>query len=173
MKLSSAVIAIAGLVLAAAFLRLIPHPPNFAPIVAMALFAGAYVPNRRWAVLLPLIAMLLSDLFLGFHSQMWMVYLSLVAVVAIGFMLRSRIGITTVAVSTVGGSLAFFFISNFAVWAAGGIYPLTGEGLVACFVAAIPFYQNSLAGDLFYASVLFGGYALLTRMAPTLRPQVA
>ena len=172
-KPSYAVVAVAVLVLAAAFLRLIPHPPNFAPIVAMALFAGAYVPDRRWAIMLPLLAMVLSDMVLGFHTQMWMVYVSLVAVAAVGFLLRGRVRLTTVAFGTVGGSITFFVLSNLAVWAGSGLYPVTGTGLVACFVAAIPFFQNALAGDLFYAAVLFGGYAALTRVAPATRAQAA
>lgn len=172
-KPSSAVIAVGLLVLAAAFLRLIPHPPNFAPIVAMALFAGAYVPDKRWAMLLPLIAMVLSDAVLGFHSDMWVVYASLVAVAALGLLLKGRVRVTTVAAGTVGGSVIFFVLTNLAVWAGSGMYPVTAEGLAACFIAAIPFFQNSLAGDLFYAAVLFGGYAALTRMAPATRVQAA
>ncbi|MFT5391575.1 MAG: hypothetical protein ACI8PT_001770 [Gammaproteobacteria bacterium] len=159
---------IIGIIVAAACLRLLPHPPNFAPIVGMALFAGAILADRRWALLVPLLAMIASDAILGFHAQMWIVYLALGLCVGVGTLLRNRIGLTTVALGTLGASITFFVVTNLGVWAASGLYPMTPEGLVACFVAAIPFFQNALAGDLTFAALLFGGHAALTRFAPKL-----
>jgi len=161
---------IAAIVLAAAFLRLIPHPPNFAPVAALALFAGAHLTDNRLALLLPLLAMVLSDLLLGFHGQMVAVYACMAATVWIGSRLRGRVRVGPVAAATVGSSVLFFAVTNFAVWALDGLYPMTLQGLVACYVAAIPFFHHTLLGNAFYAAVLFGGVALAQRSAPSLRP---
>ena len=157
---------IVGMILAAAFFRLAPHPPNFAPVAAMALFAGAHLADKRLAFLVPLLAMFLSDLFLGFHDGMLLVYLCMCISVAIGMQLHHRIRFTTVAAGTLASSVIFFLLTNFGVWVSGFIYPLTSEGLVACYVAAMPFFQHTLLGDGVFALVLFGGFALLQRWTP-------
>jgi len=157
------------LIVIAAAARLIPHPPNFAPVAAIALFGGAYLTDNRLALLLPLSAMLLSDLILGFHGQMIAVYGGFMITVGIGMMLRNRLGLGPVAGAALTSSLVFFLLTNFGVWLFDGMYPVTLEGLVACYVAAIPFFQNSLAGNLFYVAVLFGGFAALERRVPELR----
>ncbi len=162
---------IAGLVLAAALLRILPHPPNFAPVAAMALFAGAHLDNRKLAFLVPLAAMALSDIFIGFHDGLVLVYVSMCIVVAIGMQLRGRIGPLTVAGGALAGSVIFFVITNFGVWLTSGMYPLTFAGLVACYVAAIPFFHYTIAGDLFYAGILFGGFALIQMKLPAFRGQ--
>lgn len=171
-----------GLVLAAALVRLVPHPPNFAPVTALALFGGACLADRRLALLLPLAAMTLSDLALGllagdpavaFHRTLPVVYGAFVAVTLIGFALRGRRRPLPIAAATLAGSLTFFVLTNVGVWALGDLYPRTGEGLVAAFVAAIPFFHNALLGDAFYAALLFGGLALAERRlaaAPAHRP---
>ena len=158
-----------AVVLIAAALRVLPHPPNFSPIAAMALFGGAYLTRGLWAVLLPVAALFLSDLALGFHSLMPAVYLSFVLVVFMGYALQERKTPARVALASVAGSLVFFAITNFAVWAEGGMYPKTMEGLVACFTLALPFLQNSLVGDLLFTGALFGGWALAARSIPALR----
>lgn len=160
---------IAGLVLAAALLRILPHPPNFAPVAAMALFAGAHLGNRKLAFLIPLIAMALSDIVIGFHDGLVLVYVCMCIVVAIGMQLRGRIGPLTVAGGALASSVIFFIITNFGVWLTSGMYPLTFAGLVACYVAAIPFFHYTIAGDLFYAGILFGGFALIQMKLPTFR----
>jgi hypothetical protein len=167
---------IGGLVFAAALSRLLPHPPNFAPIGACALFAGSYFGERRLlAFFIPLAALFASDLALeattgwGFYSGMWTVYGAMTLIVFIGFWLSSRRTPARIALGTLGGSALFFVVTNFAVWAGGSLYPRTLEGLQACFVAAIPFFQNSLAGDAFYAVVLFGSAAFAARYVPSLR----
>jgi hypothetical protein len=146
------------IILAAALSRLLPHPDNVTPIAALALFAGVFMEKKSLALAVPLLAMLLSDALIGFHSTMWGVYLGFALIVAIGFMLRQRLGFLSVALAAFAGSLAFFFFSNLAVWLSSGLYPLTLAGFSECFIAAIPFYTNTLLGDLFYTSLLFFGF---------------
>lgn len=161
--------AIGLMILAAAASRLLPHPPNFAPIAAMALFAGAYMPERAWAFAAPMAALFLSDLVLGLHSGMWVVYGSFAVVVCIGFLLRHKRGALRVAGAALASSVLFFVLTNGAEWAFGSMYPKTGAGLLACYTAAVPFFRNTLAGDLFYTALLFGGFALAQRVLPVLR----
>lgn len=163
---------IVGLVIAAALLRILPHPPNFAPIAAMALFAGAHMDNRRLAFLLPLAAMALSDMFIGFHDGLVLVYVCMGIAVAIGMQLRGKIGVLSVAAGALLSSVIFFVVTNFGVWLTSGMYPITGGGFVACYVAAIPFFHYTVAGDLFYAALLFGSYGLLQSRVPALRSAV-
>jgi len=164
------IIVLLAAILVAAALRLVPHPPNFTPIGAMALFSGAYLGRRGLAFVAPLAALLLSDVILGFYAGMGFVYASTALVVLIGWWVSSRRSIARVATAAVAGSVSFFVITNFGMWLFSGFYPLTAAGLAACYVAAIPFFQNSVAGDLFYAAALFGGFALLERAVPGLRP---
>ena len=156
-------------IVAAAALRLVPHPPNFSPIDAMALFSGAYL-GRRWvAFAAPLAALFLSDLVLGFYHGMATVYATVALIVAIGWSLSSRRSPLRIAGAAVAGSVTFFLITNFGMWLFSGFYPLTSAGLAACYVAAIPFFQTTVAADLVYAGLLFGGFALAERMLPRLR----
>ncbi|GAC1460975.1 MAG: hypothetical protein PVSMB1_11300 [Gemmatimonadaceae bacterium] len=165
-----------SMVILAATARLLPHFPNVTPIAAMALFGGAYVANRWLAYLLPLAAMLVSDLVLGYtlygttllHSQP-IVYLCVMMTVAMGKLIRDRRSPRQVGSVTLGSSVAFFIVTNFAVWADGSLYPRTWPGLVSCYTAAIPFFRNSVAGDMTFAVVLFGGFALLEAGVPSLR----
>ena len=161
--------AILSAIFVAAALRLVPHPPNFTPIGAMALFGGAYFGRRALAFAAPLGAMLLSDLILGFHSGMAYVYGSVVLIVLLGWAIEKRRTPWRVAGAAVASSALFFAVTNFGTWATGELYPRTLAGLEACFVAAIPFFQNTLAGDLVFAALLFGGFALLEYKLPALR----
>lgn len=158
-----------ALVAVAALFRLLPHPPNFVPVAAMALFAGATFSDTRFAYLVPLAAMFLSDLILGLHAGMPVVYVSLAITVWIGTHLQGRARILRVGGAAVAGSVVFFVLTNFGVWLSSGMYPLSLEGLIACYVAAIPFFHNTLAGALFYSAVLFGAFAWLERRHPALR----
>ena len=153
----------------AAIFRIVPHPPNFSPIAAMALFSGAYLPRRGLAFVAPLGAMLVSDAVLGFHSGMPVVYGCVALIVALGFVLSSKKSAGRVVGAALASSLLFYLITNFAVWASGDMYPKTLAGLAACYAAAIPFFQNSLAGDLLFTALLFGGFALAQRYLPVLR----
>ena len=157
-----------GVLLAAAS-RLIPHPANVTPIAAMALFGGAHFSNRVAAFLVPLSAMILSDLILGFHSTMPFVYGSFVLIVLIGTLLRRRRTVPAVGVAAMASSVLFFLVTNFGVWVTGTLYPKTWTGLVTAYVAGLPFFRNTVLGDLFYVAVLFGGFAFLERYIPALR----
>lgn len=154
-----------------AFIRLIPHPPNFSPIAAMALFGGAYFARKGWAILLPLLAMLVSDLALGFHPLMPAVYLSFVLIGCLGVSLSKNRSPVRIGMTSFAGSMLFFLVTNFAYWAqSGGLYPKTFAGLLACYTAALPFLQNSVAGDLVYSSVMFGAFALAEKTFSQLQP---
>lgn len=150
----------------AAILRLVPHLPNFAPISAMALFGGAYL-GRRYALVLPFMAMVASDLFIGFDSltSRLTVYGSFLLIGMIGLWLRRHRNFQNIVLASLISSVLFFVITNFGVWLFSNIYPKTSQGLVACFAAAIPFFRNTLSGDIFYSSVFFGGYALIKKLA--------
>ncbi|MGH9750430.1 MAG: DUF6580 family putative transport protein [Candidatus Polarisedimenticolia bacterium] len=160
---------VAALLLGAAATRLLPHPPNVTPIVAMALFGGAHLGDRRLAVLLPLGAMLLSDLVLGFHVLQPVVYLLIALFALLGKRFLGRPGAPRLAAAAIGSSVLFFLVTNLAVWALQDLYPKTPAGLSAAFVAALPFFRNTLLGDLGYAVILFGGFALAGRRLPALQ----
>ena len=135
-------------VLIAILSRLIPHLPNFTAVTATALFAGRHFKNKILAFAAPLTVMILSDLILGFYTISWFVYASFAAVVFLG-QWSQKMNVLIVLFS----SLTFFVISNFGVWLLG--YPLTLEGFIACYTAAIPFFRNAILGDLFYAAILY------------------
>lgn len=140
-------------------LRLLPHPPNFTPLAAIALFGGTYL-SRRWAVLIVLSAMLISDYFIGFHSTMPYVYGSFLLIILLGYRLRDHITPLAVFGSSIAGSLIFFIVTNFGAWLNMGMYPKTASGLLDAYVMGIPFYRNTLIGDVFYATMFFGCYEL-------------
>ena len=160
-------LALALIVLAAA-LRIAPHPWNFTPVGTMALFAGALIRDRRLAFLFPLLALFAGDLF-GLHKLMFVVYASFLVNVAIGLWLRDRRTIARISLATLLGAIQFFLITNFAVWQFLSGFPRTASGLLACYIAGIPFFWNTLAGDAFYAALLFGSFALAERFVPALQ----
>jgi hypothetical protein len=161
-------LALALIVLAAA-LRLAPHPWNFTPVGAMALFSGAVVRDRRLASIFPLVALFAGDVFIGFHKLIPIVYASFLVNVAIGLWLRDRRSIARIGLATLFGAIQFFIVTNFAVWQFLGSYPRTAAGLVACYIAGLPFFGNTLAGDALYAALLFGSFALAERFSPVLQ----
>jgi hypothetical protein len=138
----------------AAFSRLIPHPPNFTPVTAIALFGGLYLSNKAMAYALPLTVMAISDLFLGFSSITFFVYFAFLIVSFIGTQSKKP-SFLAILIS----SISFFIITNFGVWILGG-YPKTWTGLVTCYTMAIPFFKNSLMGDFFYSGVMILSYSL-------------
>lgn len=142
-----------------AIFRFLPHPPNFSPIAAIALFGGVYL-SRKIALILPLLAMVISDLFLGFYSWklMAVVYLSFLIYVLLGFKLKKNKKWYTVLGYSFSGAMIFYLLTNLAVWAFMGWYPKTLSGLIQCYVMAIPFFKNTLFGDLFYTGLFFGIY---------------
>ncbi len=150
-------------ILAAAVLRLVPHLPNFVPIAALALFGGAYL-NKKFALIVPLLAMLASDIFLGFYNPwiMLSVYGSFVLIGLVGLWLKNHKTIANVVGASLFGSIIFFLATNFAVWAVPhSFYPRTLQGLMESFIMGLPFFRNTLLGDLFYVTMMFGLYELV------------
>jgi hypothetical protein len=160
------------LTLAAALLRLVPHPPNFAPIGSVALFGGAKL--RGWqAYLVPLLAMAVTDPIRswmegGYPAYSWSTLITygsfLIGVILGRMFLRNSTSVPRIASVAFLGSLQFYLITNFAVWAgAHTLYAHTWAGLTECYIAALPFFGRTVLADLFYTGVLFSAYALLTR----------
>jgi pheromone shutdown protein TraB len=166
--MNNRLITLSLIIFAIAIFRILPHPPNVSPVAAMALFGGAYISDKRVAFLLPFLALLLSDLLLGLHDTMLYVYGGFALTVVIGFWLRNNSTTGRIALAATGASVAFFVITNFGVWLTSGLYPMTSDGLMQAYVAAIPFFQNSLLGNLCFTALMFGGFALLQRNVPTL-----
>jgi hypothetical protein len=159
------------LILLAVFARLLPHPPNVAPITALALFGGVYL-DKKHTFIVPLAAMFISDFFIGIHSEMIWVYSSFVAIGFIGLWLRKNHTIVKTIMATVSGSVLFFVVTNFGVWVSSlSLYPHNTSGLIQCYVAAIPFFRNTLVGDAIFVGAMFGLYELAIKVVPSLRPQ--
>ena len=149
-----------------ALLRLMPHPWNFTPIAAMALFGGTYL-NRKYALIVPLAAILVSDYFIGFYEWRLMaaVYGSFLLIGLIGCWLKKHKTLFTVFGASLTGSILFFLITNFAVWAFSSWYTKDFSGLIYCYTMALPFFRNTLMGDLFYVGALFGAYETVLVLA--------
>ncbi len=159
-----------SLILAAALSRLLPHPLNFAPISALALFGGVYL-DKKHTFIVPLAAMLVSDYFLGFYSGMVWVYGSFALIGCIGLWLRNHRGVGTTAAATLTSSIVFFIVTNFGVWISRQVsYTNDLAGLLLCYEAAIPFFKNTLLGDAAYVTAMFGAYELMKKAYPSLNP---
>lgn len=164
---------ISAIIFALAFFRLIPHWPNVSPVAAMALFGGAYFADKRLAFIVPFAALFLSDLLLGLHNAMIFVYAGFALTVVIGFMLQKRVTVTNTAFAMVASSVLFFLLTNFGAWMTSALYAKTAAGLGQAYVAGIPFFQNSLLGNLGYAVLIFGGYHLLQNNFVVLKQPLA
>ncbi|CAN5171778.1 hypothetical protein BH09BAC1_BH09BAC1_29220 [soil metagenome] len=173
------VMAVLIMLLIAGITRALPHPANFAPMAAMALFGGAYINNRKLAFLLPLVAMIFSDVLLevlfqlnlrefsGIHETMFFVYGSIVAITGIGLLLNNRVKPLNVIGGSLAGSILFFIVTNFGVYAMGA----TGHNstsLITTYALGIPFFQYTVLGDLCYVTLLFGSFELLKARLPQL-----
>ena len=169
-------------VLLAAFSRLIPHPPNFAPIGAMSLFGAAYFSKKYVALVIPIIAMWLSDLalnnivygqyfdhFVWFYQGFYWTYGAFVIIGLSGFFLLKKVKVQTILFGSLSASLLFFILSNFGVWFSGTMYSKDLNGLIACYTAAIPFFKNTVMGDLVYCSILFGVFEFAQYKIPALK----
>jgi len=174
---------VALLIMLAALSRLLPHPPNFAPIAGMGLFGAAYFSKKYFAFLIPFAAYWVSDMLLNnivytqyYDGFQWMgspwVYASFALIIALGFVLLKKISVDRLIAASLSSSVLFFLITNFGTWISSTIYAKSFSGLVACYVAGIPFFWNTLAGDLFYVTVLFGSYELVKRQYPQLVKQL-
>ena len=182
--ISAGPLTLAAMIFLAALSRVMPHPPNFSPIEAVALFGGAYFAKRHWALLVPLAAMFLSDMLLGllrgglyfdyFASAGYLlVYACILLSTLLGFGLRGKVTGSRVLAYSLAGSMLFFVVTNFGAWLSDPLYPKTAAGLGAAYVAGLPFFQWTVLGTLFYAALLFGGFELLRKRVPALRAQTA
>ena len=167
-----------SVILFAAFIRLLPHWPNFTPIAAMALFAGTYFDRKQYAFALPIAAMFISDLVIGLHANMPAVYMSFAITVLIGMTIRKKVNVGSVVLASFSSSVIFFLITNFASWLASPYYPQTITGLAECYVAGLMFFQdtayglsfylNDLIGTLFFSAVFYGSFYLVQMRFPVL-----
>lgn len=167
-----------SVILVAAFLRILPHWPNFTPIAAMALFAGTYFDRKYFAFAIPFAAMFISDLVIGLHANMPAVYLSFAATVLIGMAIRNKVTVLNVVLASVGSSVLFFLVTNFAAWLASPFYPQTFAGLITCYIAGlaffndssmgISFFANDVLGTMFFSAVFYGIFFLAQMRFPVL-----
>ncbi|MDR2291912.1 MAG: hypothetical protein LBE11_00365 [Prevotellaceae bacterium] len=164
--------------------RLIPHLPNFAPIGGISLFGAAYYSKYRWAFIVPVASMWISDLvlnnivysrffdgFVWFYGGSLFTYGAFVLISLWGIVVLKKISIFNLTCSVLAASLIFFLVSNFGVWLSSNIYPHNFSGLQACYIAGIPFFRNTLLGDIFYTAALFGIFEILQYKFPALRLQ--
>lgn len=153
--------------------RLFPHIPNFTPLAAMALFGGVYLSDKRLAFIVPLLALLISDIALqllfgwGFHNTMIYVYIGFILTSFIGMLVKRNTSVLSVAAGSMISSILFFIITNFGVWAASG-YQMGLAGLEATYMLGIPFFAPTLVGDLFFNGILFGAFYLAQIKFPAL-----
>ncbi len=161
---------ISAIIIAAALSRLLPHVPNATPLAAMALLGGVYLGNRALAFIIPLAALVLSDVMIGFYAGMGVVYGAFLFTVLLGTCIRRNPNSVTIASTTLISSILFFLLTN-SVWLHGGhgLYAQNWNGMMECYTAALPFFRNSLLGDVGYSALLFGGYWLLQRLFPQLQ----
>lgn len=159
-----------SIIVIATILRLLPHPPNVAPISAIALFGGVYL-NKKLALLIPLCALFLSDLLLGFYKPLLMafVYGSFLLIGCIGILIRKRKNLSTIVGSSLFCSILFFLITNFGVWLTGSIYAKNLNGLTESYFMAIPFLRNTVIGDLLYVSLFFLAYEIALKLGKETR----
>jgi len=161
------------MIVLAAAVRIGPHPWNFTPIGAMALFSGAMFRDRRFAFLFPLAALFAGDLFVGLYWLMPAIYASFLMNVLIGRWLAGHRSVARIGGAVFAGALQFFLVTNAAMWLAYDNFPRTLAGLGACYLVGLPLFGNTLGGDAFYAMLLFGLFALLERYWPALQEPTA
>lgn len=143
--------------------RIVPHLPNMTAVGAMAIFAGSKY-RLRTSVFVVGLSMLWSDYILGFHSVLWATYGSFLVAILLGRLLKKQNKWKMVGVITFISSCQFYFLTNFAVWLTGSMYPRTIGGLIHCYTMALPFFRNSLVGDLLYVTVFFGAYEIVHKL---------
>lgn len=173
------------MILLTAFSRIIPHPSDFAPIGAMALFGSAYFGKRYIAIILPIITMWISDLvinnyiysgyfehFVWFYQGCYWTYGSFALIALAGKALIKKVNVRNVIVGSLSASLIFFLVSNFGAWISTDMYEYSPRGLTTCFLAGIPFLKNTLAGDLVYSGLMFGLFEIAKNRLPKLAKEL-
>ena len=170
---------LSGIVFVGIVSRLIPHMANIAPITAIALFAGAYFLDKKWGMIIPLLALFISDFILqiqywagitefpGFYNSMIFVYGAFALIVGVGYLMKDKINAFSVLGASLAASIIFFLVTNFGVWATmsetTNFYPKTIAGLMMCYEAGLPFIRNTIIGDIIFTGALFGVFELITR----------
>lgn len=160
-KTTNTLIAIA-LVLIVVCLRLLPHPANFAPVAAVAIFGGAVLP-RRLALWAPLAAMVASDLIIGLHNLVLLTWGCYALIALASSYIMKKPSLVRGGLLTISASVGFFLVTNFGVWLTSGMYAHTWAGFIHCYEMALPFFRNTLLSDMFYTGLLFGTFALAVR----------
>ena len=135
--------------------RLIPHPPNFTPVVTVAIMSGYFFKDKFFSISVLLISMLLSDLFIGFHKNMIFVYLSLVTITLIFQIYFKKLNHKNLIIYGFLGSLTFFLISNFGVWLIGDLYQKNLNGIIECYYMALPFFKNTIFSTFFFSYLVY------------------
>ncbi len=161
------ILTIASLILVGAFSRLLPHPPNFTAIGAIALFAGMNLQDKRLSFLIPISSLAITDLIIGRGFDSY-VYISFAIIVLLGILIQSKKTILPVLATSILGSVLFFLITNFSVFIGSNMYPHTISGLMMCYAAGIPFSYNNLLADLFFNSIFFYAWTLVVKSFPVL-----
>ena len=143
------------IILILAFSRLLPHAPNFTPVIATALMSGFLLKNKNLSLIVVLMAMFISDLIIGFYSSYFFVYFSLILIIFIFSNFIKKINFKNLLVLSILSSLLFFIVTNFGVWAMGSMYEKNFSGLVLCYIFAIPFFTNTLLSTIFFSYSVF------------------
>ncbi len=155
-----------GILVLALLSRFLPHPPNFTPILAIALFGGAIFKSKKIALAVPILAVFISDLVLGLHESMIAVYLCLGVFMYMGMKINRKSG-KSVTTNAIASAIIFFIVTNFTVWAFGGIYEQSLNGLMLAYTSAIPFFNWNLLSTMLFSGVLFGAYNLFEKYSFT------
>ena len=149
-----------SLILILAFSRLIPHPPNFTPLIAAAMLSSYFFKNTYMSLFVLVISMILSDLIIGFYSSYFLVYFSLIVIIVAFSKMNKNINFKNLFLYGISSSLIFFLITNFGVWAFGSLYEKNLTGLISCYILAIPFFTNTVLSTVFYSYTAFFLYSL-------------
>ena len=140
-----------GIIIILAFSRLIPHPPNFTPIISMALLSGYFFSSIYLAIIILIFSLLVSDFFLGFYENMIFIYFTILFIILVFFNISYKINFKNLYLYSFMGAFIFYLITNFSVWATGSLYEKSFSGLVQCYFLALPFFKNTLISTLFYS----------------------
>ena len=151
-----------SLIISGLLLRFIPHAPNFTPVAAIALFSGTYL-NKRYAFLVPLILMIVSDIIIGLHNVIAFTWVAFALITLMGLWIRENKSGLRIIISSLAASLLFFVVSNFGVWCMGW-YPADLQGFLTCYIMALPFLRDFTTATLVYSVVFFGIYELVASL---------
>lgn len=156
------ILLVTGLIILTSIFRFIPHAPNFTPILSIALISGILFSSKRIGLLIPLSIMLLTDLFLGFHSTLPFVYGSLGIIAFLSFAFK-KLDFKSVILGSTASAIIFYLVTNFGVWLTMGLYTKDLSGLLMCYEMALPFFRNTLASTLLFSGFMALAYNMSER----------